>query len=38
VFVASSYALFIVVGHEHFATVKNFADGLPGNDQDISAV
>jgi acyl-coenzyme A thioesterase PaaI-like protein len=38
VIVGSSYGLFIVVGHEHFAKGKNFADGLPGNDQDISAV
>jgi acyl-coenzyme A thioesterase PaaI-like protein len=38
VVVGTSHALFVVVGHEHFAKGATFADGLPGADRDISAV
>lgn len=36
--VGTSHGLFIVVGHEHFEKGRDFADGLPATDHDISSV
>ncbi|MGW5338088.1 PaaI family thioesterase [Rhodococcus pyridinivorans] len=38
VVVASSVGLFVVVGHEHFAKGRDYADGIPQSEHDISAV
>lgn len=36
--VARSAGLFVLVGHEHFAKGRDFADGIPQSEHDISAV
>ncbi|MXQ78105.1 PaaI family thioesterase [Rhodococcus rhodochrous] len=38
VVVASSVGLFVVVGHEHFAKGRDYVDGIPQSEHDISAV